>query len=203
MHPFEDPSSLEFFSQKNDTSLICFSSHSKKRPHCITFVRCFNGQILDMLECCIRPETARPLSQFGGSKCPVGTKPLLSFSGPAFDDANPNSRFVIAKSLLIDFFRGEEADNVDVEGLQMMMTFTAVEGIGDGAQNQDFIYMRVWRTITQRSGQKLPRVELEEMGPRVDFRLGRVREPDGSRLKAALKKTKPMEVSQGTSVTCG
>ncbi|KAI7535847.1 hypothetical protein KC331_g11810, partial [Hortaea werneckii] len=36
IHPFEDPSSLEFFAEKNDASLMLYASHSKKRPHCLT-----------------------------------------------------------------------------------------------------------------------------------------------------------------------
>jgi ribosome production factor 2 len=33
IRPFEDITSLEFFGQRNDTSLFAFGSHSKKRPH--------------------------------------------------------------------------------------------------------------------------------------------------------------------------
>ena len=37
--PFEDPSSLEFLSEKNDASLLLLASHSKKRPHNLVMVR--------------------------------------------------------------------------------------------------------------------------------------------------------------------
>jgi len=53
--------------------------------------------------------------------------------------------------------------------------------------------MRVWRIVTKRSGQRLPRVEVEEMGPRIDFRLGRVREADEGMMKEALKRAKGTE----------
>ncbi len=33
IHPFDDHTSLEFFSEKTDSSLFMFASHSKKRPH--------------------------------------------------------------------------------------------------------------------------------------------------------------------------
>ena len=50
--------------------------------------------------------------------------------------------------------------------------------------------MRVYRIVTRRSGQKVPRVEVEEIGPRCDFRIGRVREADEGMWKEAMKKWK-------------
>ena len=149
-----------------------------------------------MLECTVQQETARTLSQFGGAKCRMGTKPMLTFSGTPFEDPagdGRKGRFALAKSLLLDFFRGGETKEVDVEGLQWMINFTAVENeVSDG--RDEIIYMRCWRLVTKRSGQKLPRVEAEEMGPRIDFKLGRVREADQAKFKEALKKVRGTEV---------
>jgi hypothetical protein len=50
IHPFEDPSSLEFFSEKQDASLFVVGSHSKKRPNNLTFARMFEHKLLDMME---------------------------------------------------------------------------------------------------------------------------------------------------------
>ncbi|MCJ1323275.1 rRNA-binding ribosome biosynthesis protein rpf2, partial [Xylographa vitiligo] len=199
IHPFEDASSLEFFSQKNDASLLCFGSHSKKRPHCLTFVRCFAGKVLDMMEGFVQQSTARTLSQFGGAKCRVGTKPLLSFSGTQFDEDGGESKFTLAKSMFIDFFRGGEAKEVDVEGLQCIISFAAAEESGDG-EKRDLIYMRCWRLVTKRSGQRLPRVEVEEMGPRIDFRLGRMQEADEAMLKEAQKRGRTSETRSKKNV---
>ncbi|MCJ1300802.1 rRNA-binding ribosome biosynthesis protein rpf2 [Hypocenomyce scalaris] len=197
IHPFEDASSLEFFSQKNDASLLVFGSHSKKRPHALTWVRCFGGKVLDMIELLVVQDSARTLAQFKGEKCKVGVKPLLSFSGTLFESPTPNA-YTLAKSMFVDFFKGGEASTVDVEGLQYMVTFAvgeedeaAIEGGAEGRKPQ--IHMRVWRIITKRSGQRLPRVEVEEMGPRIDFRMGRIREADESMMKEALKKAKGTE----------
>ncbi|KAI4177968.1 MAG: hypothetical protein LQ343_000052 [Gyalolechia ehrenbergii] len=190
IHPFEDASSLEFFSQKNDTSLLLFGSHSKKRPHCLTWIRCFGGQVLDMLEVYIVKDTARTLSQFKSEKCKVGLKPLLSFSGTPFESPVAN-HYTLAKSIFTDFFRGGESLNVDVEGLQMMINFAAGEDAQDGSPAK--IQMRCWRIITKRSGQRVPRVEVEEMGPRIDFTIGRTKEAEGSQWKEAMKKSKGVE----------
>ena len=152
-----------------------------------------------MLECLVQADTARILAQFGGPKCRIGMKPLVSFSGTQFEDAGIASetdrRFALAKSIFLDFFKGENVSEMDVEGLQMMINFVAAEEeTKDGGKSQ-MVYMRVWRIITRRSGQKLPRVEVEEMGPRIDFRLGRSVEPDEASLKESLRKPKGTEVS--------
>ncbi|KAL8907570.1 MAG: hypothetical protein Q9207_001307 [Kuettlingeria erythrocarpa] len=191
IHPFEDASSLEFFSLKNDASLLLFGSHSKKRPHCMTWVRCFGGQVLDMLEVYVVKDTARTLAQFKSEKCKVGLKPLLSFSGAQFE--NPGaSQHTLAKSIFTDFFRGGESATVDVEGLQLMINFSAGEEAQDGSSAM--IQMRCWRIITKRSGQRVPRVEVEEMGPRIDFMIGRSKEAEASAWKEAMKKPKGVEV---------
>ena len=48
--PFDDFKQFEFLSQKNDNSLFCFASHTKKRPHNLVFARMFDYQLLDMIE---------------------------------------------------------------------------------------------------------------------------------------------------------
>lgn len=148
----------------------------------------------------MQKETARRLSQFGGSKCKVGMKPLLSFSGTQFHDPSSSSadsspsKFTLAKSMFVDFFRGGDAKEMDVEGLQYMINFAAAEEPIDDGTKRQMVYMRCWRLITKRSGQRLPRVEVEEMGPRIDFRLGRIREADVSMAKESLRKSKGAEV---------
>jgi ribosome production factor 2 len=50
IHPFDDASSLEFFSEKQDASLFVLGTHSKKRPNHLTFARMFEYKVLDMVE---------------------------------------------------------------------------------------------------------------------------------------------------------
>lgn len=190
IHPFDDASSLEFFSLKNDTSLLLLSLHSKKRPHCLTLARTFSHKILDMLEFYINPETFRTLQQFKNKKPSIGLKPLLAFHGTVFEDPN-QTKYTLAKSLLIDFFRGQDATEVDVEGLQYLISISAEEPT-DAKPNPE-VKLRFYLLKTKRSGQKLPRVEVEEMGPRMDFTLGREQFPDPDMLKESLKKPKGVE----------
>jgi ribosome production factor 2 len=211
VHPFDDASSLEFFSEKNDASLLVFGSSSKKRPHTLTFVRTFDNKILDMLELHLDPESSRMISQFKGRKFAVGLRPmsehsinlqyrhhitkaftnletLVVFAGTAFDSPVENE-YTRAKSMFIDFFKGEVSDKIDVEGLQYIVSISAEEPVGDD-DVKAAIHLRVYLISTKRSGQKLPRVEVEEMGPRMDFRVGRMQEPEEAMWKEALKKPK-------------
>jgi ribosome production factor 2 len=105
----------------------------------------------------------------------------------------------MAKSMLTDFFRGEVSDKIDVEGLRYCVVVTADEPTAAATDNNDDIAakpvlrLRVYTIRTQRSGQKLPRVELEEHGPRMDFRLGRTQEPDDAMLKEAMRRARTGE----------
>jgi len=192
IHPFEDASSLEFFSEKNDTSLMLYGSHSKKRPHCLTLVRMFDFKVLDMLELLVEPESLRTLSQFKNEKARVGIKPLVSFSGSAFESPTANA-YTQAKSLFLDLFKGPEVEKVDVEGLQYLVNFSVEEEEREGVK--PMVRMRCYLIRTKKgAGSSLPKVEVEEMGPRIDFRVGRQREADPDMWKEAMRKPKGQEV---------
>lgn len=97
--------------------------------------------------------------------------------------------------MLIDLFRGETSDKIDVEGLRYCVVVTADEPTTgtDDPSSKPVLRLRVYTIRTKRSGQKLPRVELEEHGPRMDFGLGRMQEPDEAMLKEAMRKAKTTE----------
>jgi len=199
IHPFDDASSLEFFSLKNDASLLVFGSSQKKRPHALTFVRTFDSKVLDMLELYLDPESFRTIAQFKTKKFAVGLRPMLLFAGTAFESPVANE-FTLAKSMLIDFFKGEPSDKIDVEGLQYIVSVSAEDTAGEG-DAKPAIHLRVYLIRTKRSGQKLPRVEVEEIGPRMDFRVGRVQEADEAMLKEAMRKPKGIEEKTKKNIT--
>lgn len=140
-----------------------------------------------MLELYLDPESFKTLAQFKNKKCAVGLKPMLVFAGTPFESPIPNE-YTLAKSFFTDFFKGEPADKVDVEGLQYIVSIS----VGDLVDGEDKpkIHLRVYLIKTKRSGQRLPRVEVEEMGPRMDFRVGRMKEADESVMKEALRKAR-------------
>ncbi|GJN73053.1 Brix domain-containing protein-like protein [Purpureocillium lilacinum] len=200
IHPFEDASSLEFFSEKNDASLLVFGSTQKKRPHAITFVRTFGHKVLDMLETYLDPESFRSMAQFKNKKFAVGLRPMLLFAGSAFESPVSNE-YTLAKSMLLDFFKGEPSDKIDVEGLQYIVSVTAEDAVSGGDDAKPAIHLRVYLIRTKRSGQKLPRVEVEEIGPRMDLRVGRVQEADESMLKEAMRKARGTEEKTKKNIT--
>ena len=144
-----------------------------------------------MLELYLQADSFRTLSQFKNKKCAVGLKPMLLFSGTPFESPVSNE-YTLAKNFFVDFFKGEPADKVDVEGLQYVVSVSARDEV-DGEEAKPMIHLRVYLIRTKRSGQKLPRVEVEEMGPRMDFRVGRVKEADESVMKEALRKARTNE----------
>ncbi len=190
IHPFEDASSLEFFAEKNDASLMVYSSHSKKRPHCLTLIRFFGNKVLDMLELNVIEETMRTMSQFKNTsaKAGLGVKPMLAFSGSAFDSPTENA-YTLAKALFTEMFKGPDVDKIDVEGLQYLMHFSVEE------EEKPVVRLRCYLIKTKKAaGSTVPKVEVEEMGPRADFRVGRVRMAEPEVMKEAMRKPKGLEV---------
>ena len=191
IHPFEDTAQLEFFSEKNDTSLMVLSTSSKKRKNNLTFVRTFGYKIYDMIELMIA-ENCKLLDDFKKQTFSVGLKPMFTFQGSAFD-THPVYKQV--KSLFLDFFRGETSDLQDVAGLQHVISITLQGDFQDGEALPNVLF-RVYKLRTYRSdqgGRKLPRVELSEIGPRLDFKIGRIHTPSGDMVKEALKVARNLE----------
>ncbi|KAF8246022.1 Brix-domain-containing protein [Wilcoxina mikolae CBS 423.85] len=174
--PFEDPSPFSFFSEKNDASLLVLGTHSKKRPQNLTVVRTFDHQVYDIHEFGVDPDTYRGLQSFKGEKPAVGMKPMMVFSGDVWEH---DEQMRGVKTLWMDFFRGEEVKSVDVEGLQYVLSFLAAEA--------GRFHIRGHMIRTEKSGQKLPRVEVVEAGPRLDLVCRRRQEAGEEMRKEALK----------------
>jgi len=188
IHPFENVESLEFLAKKNDCSLVAFGSHSKKRPNALTLVRMFDYKVLEMVEMLLLP-TADGAE---GEKLQVGVgmKPMMLFAGSVWDDPSASTQgqtYTMLKGLFLDMFSGEETKKIDVEGLQYLVMIAAGEPEPEQAP---VIHLRWYKIRTQKSGQKLPRVEVDEVGPKVDFKVGRVREAEPAVMKEAMKQGK-------------
>ncbi|WFD36910.1 rRNA-binding ribosome biosynthesis protein rpf2 [Malassezia cuniculi] len=233
--PFEDASSLEFWGQKNDASLFVVGSSQKKRPHNLVWVRLFDGQVLDMLEMGITD--AKSMREFKTNKPGIGMRPLFHFSGPEFaaeslgDDRlaaagagqEPSGAYLHLKSLILDFYRGEELNpnQIALGGLEHVISVSIAPstnaakpaqsdeltdlyraaGIpqhihgGSAVQNCPpcTVLFRVYTVRMIASGTKTPRIELDLCGPSFDFELRRRVPASVDAMTKALKRPKTAE----------
>lgn len=185
--PFEDQTSMEFFSKKSDCSLFLFGSHNKKRPNNFIFGRMFDYHVLDMIELGVEKFVA--LSEIKNSKCPEGTKPMLVFAGDTFEVTEDYRRL---KSLLIDFFRGPTVPNIRLAGLEHVLHFTAMDGK---------IFMRSYKVLLKKSGCRTPRIELEEIGPSFDFTVRRTHLASDDLYKLAMKRPKALKAKKKKNIS--
>ncbi|GCB76301.1 hypothetical protein scyTo_0017448, partial [Scyliorhinus torazame] len=185
--PFEDQTSMEFFSKKSDSSLFIFGSHNKKRPHNLIMGRMFDYHVLDMIELGI--EKFNGLRDFKNSKSAEGSKPMLIFAGDLFELDNDHKRL---KNLLIDFFRGPTVPNVRLGGLEIVLHFAAFGGK---------IFMRSYKVLLKKSGCRTPRIELEEMGPSFNFVLRRTHLASDDLYKKSLKQPKALKAKKKKNIS--
>jgi ribosome production factor 2 len=182
--PFEDPSSVEFLCKANDASLFSYVSHSKKRPQNLVMGRLFDFQILDMIELSVDGPSFKPMSAFEGTRQAVvriDSKPMFIFQGSEFE-SNPELKTF--KSLLLDYFRGQVLDKINLAGLDRVVVCTAHKGV---------VYFRHYGIILKTTGTKYPRVELDLVGPSMDLKIRRVRtgQADLHKLSLQVPRTRP------------
>lgn len=131
---------------------------------------------------------------------------MFYFAGEQFDTHPIYKQF---KSILVDFFHGVCTTNVNLAGLEYVISVTAAPFESDvmssaamdasGSENQTDlppISFRVFKLDLQKSGTKVPRVELQEMGPSIDFVLRRWEAAEPEKMKQAQKRHK--DIAQGT-----
>ena len=185
IHPFEDATSLEFFSRVNDASIFAFGSSSKKRPHTVVFGRTFDHQILDMLEFQIDPATFKSMQDFAKTRTSIsraGAKPMFAFVGDVFDNNEDMKNF---RSFILDAFRGEILKKVNLAGLDRVIVVTGTVHPIDISKK--VIYFRHYNVLKKKSGNRVPRVELEEVGPRMDLAFNRSSYGSSDIRKASMK----------------
>lgn len=186
--PFEAVNAVESLTRKYDSSLFGLVSHNKKRPNNLILGRIFDQQVLDMVE--LGVENFKSLDEFKNAKVALGNKPCLLFSGEPFQ--TPSSDFYRLKNLFVDFFRGEEIVNIRLQGIEHVLQFVAVE---------NKVLLRSYRIILKKSGEKTPYVELEEIGPSMDFVLRRTKLASADLFKSACKQPKELKVKKVKNVS--
>eukprot|EP01029_Cantina_marsupialis_P028445 TRINITY_DN776184_c0_g1_i1.p1 TRINITY_DN776184_c0_g1~~TRINITY_DN776184_c0_g1_i1.p1 ORF type:complete len:311 (-),score=77.30 TRINITY_DN776184_c0_g1_i1:243-1175(-) len=185
IHPFQDTSSLQFLSDKNDSAFVVLVNNQKKRPNNMVMIRNFNYEPLDMFE--FEVENYKPMINFT-TKARFQTKPGFIFIGDEFDREEKHMRF---KNYMIDFYRGQVVDAVHLAGLDSVVVCTAVDGK---------IALRGYCVVFLDSGGKLPRVELEPMGPHADLTFRRTKLANHEELRTALRQPRQLSERLGKNI---
>ncbi|CAD7929587.1 unnamed protein product [Amoebophrya sp. A120] len=203
-NPFEPEGAAKIVEMcnKKDAGLFAYGCSTKKRPHRLVLGRLFNQELLDLVEFDVQDmHTFLPKAKLPT----LGAKPLLLFQGAGWELSEPMQQ---AKSLLMDFFRGANPERVSLHGLEHVLVFTCDHAFGalpstaaataaagatssaatgSSAKNGKILF-RAYRVQMKKSSTgKLPRVALEETGPRFTLALDRVKEADPAVLKLAMK----------------
>nr|GMC86277.1 ribosome production factor 2 homolog [Ipomoea batatas]GMC88964.1 ribosome production factor 2 homolog [Ipomoea batatas]GMC90453.1 ribosome production factor 2 homolog [Ipomoea batatas]GME16474.1 ribosome production factor 2 homolog [Ipomoea batatas] len=182
IRPFESggETSLEFFSQKSDCSIFVYGSHSKKRPNNLVIGRTYDYHIYDLVE--VGVENFKSMEAFSYDKklAPkIGSKPFFAFIGEGFESVEELKHL---KEMLLDLFHGEVVTNLNLAGLDRVYICTALPS------NKVFLTHCALRL--KKSGTKVPKIELVEVGPSMDLVVRRHRLPD-ERLRKEAMKTAP------------
>jgi len=185
---FENQAPVENICRKHESPLFIIGSHSKKRPDNIVVGRMFNYSLLDVVELGI--DSFESFRDFPGAKITLGTKPCLIFNGPQWDQSEEMKHL---KSIFVDLFHREQVDAVRLQGLEHAISFTATQ---DGK-----ILLRSYKVLLKKSGCRTPRIELEEIGPRLDFTLRRSKLPSEDLMKQACRKPKALKVIKKKNVS--
>ncbi|KAJ3733600.1 Brix-domain-containing protein [Lentinula guzmanii] len=187
-------SSLEFWSSKNDASMFVIGQTSKKRPNDLTFVRMYDGKVLDIVE--VGVENYVSMESIPGTKSTPGHKPLMHFASELFDT---HPRFIQLKSMLMSLFNGEAVESIYLKGLEHVIsvslaptpaTLNTASASTESTTPLPKVHIRTYATRLLASGSRIPRVELTLMGPSMDLVLRRHTNPDPELLKQSMKRPK-------------
>ncbi|KAA0056377.1 ribosome production factor 2-like protein [Cucumis melo var. makuwa] len=153
--PFESggDASLEFFSLKTDCSIILVGIENFKSMHSFAYDKKLAPR--------------------------VGSKPFITFIGEGFENVEELKHL---KEVLLDLFRGEVVENLNLSGLDRVYVCTAI------SPNKVFLTHCALRL--KKSGSVVPRMELVEVGPSMDMVIRRHRLPTDGLRKEAMKTAK-------------
>ncbi len=176
---------LENFSSKSDCSLFILGNHTKKRPNNIILGRMYDYKVYDMMEFGV--SGYKGIQEFGASTIPqLGNKPAFIFVGQEF---TTHAVLKQAKSLLLDFFRGRQIEQINLKGLDRVI-FVSHMPLTPGEESAPTIIFRQYAVKYKKSGTRVPKVVLEEMGPHADLVVRRRREAPLDLEKEAMKQPK-------------
>lgn len=179
VRPFEagGDATLETHAQRANCSLFALGNHSKKRPQNLTLGRFYDFRMYDCVEFGVT--SFKPIREFpAATNAQQGNKPAFIFVGEAFES---HGQLKQVKSLLLDFFRGRQIESINLKGIDRVIFVThapldeAEDASGQTPSRPPVVYFRQYSIKYKRSGTRIPRVQLTEMGPKMDLEVRRHR----------------------------
>jgi len=184
---FEDASFVESIAQKYDCSLFSVGSTQKKRPHNLVIGRIFDNHILDMFEFGI--EKYKSIKEIAANvTITADQKPILMFQGEPFELSDKHRRL---KNLLIDFFRIQEASEVNIAEMSRVIVFTC-KGEKDPIQMKQ---LQVEHPVDEGKV-KAGSLTFEEVGPSFEMRIRRDKMAAADLFKEACRKPKTRNIEK-------
>lgn len=164
---------LEIFANRGNCSLFALGTHTKKRPDNLTLGRMYDFRLYDAIEFGVL--NFAPIRSFpGATAAQLGNKPAFVFVGDAFET---NPTLSQARSLLLDFFRGRQITQINLKGLDRVVFVTHAPLAAPDAVAGATLLFRQYSVKLKKSGTRVPRTELTEMGPHMDLEVRRARAP--------------------------
>ena len=205
-HAFEGAKHIEFLSFKNDCSLSCFGSDSKKRPHNLVLTRTFDFRVLDMVELGVlamdplSPENVKDMAGIAS----IGSKAFFVFEGSEFDT---EPFFIRLRNFFLDYFHGSSEPEISLDGVDRAIYISLRSKDGEesvmapsddciGTKPQSvkgntvvcFRHYAVKKTASVVGVAKsTAHVQLVDIGPNFDFEVRRVLFAPAADFKVACK----------------
>jgi len=152
-----------------------------------------------------------------GDSCSIGSKPCFLFNGELFEQ---KPEYQLLKGMILDFYHGEEVEELDLEGLDFVISLTATKDLvhfrvykinvkpDDGSDDNDNTNNSNNQNIIQSKNEKKMKretngnvkIELSPIGPFMDLKCDRVKYASDEIMKKALKIPKQLTIKKTKNI---
>jgi len=134
----------------------------------------------------------KPVNSFPSIKQnQFGSKPCFTIIGSEF---SKDHRYKITANLIVDFFRGAVVSTINLVGLDHVIVLSV-------GPEKDTILFRHYAVLMKKSGTRIPKVELQEIGPSMDLVIRRQHLASPDLEKEALRLPEQLVVKKKKNIT--
>ena len=193
---FDNSEHIENLTSKSNSSLFYYTSDNKKRKMNLVFGNLFNKKVLDAFE--FEVSNFIPHDYFGVKLVFDETcLPVLVFMGELFETEKRLERF---KLYMMDFYKQDTLDEVNITDLRRIITFTAcsndeednnleLKEENNKINNNFTIKIRHYQS-NSISEYSIKNINLQEIGPSFDLKPRRILLAEDDQYKLACKQPK-------------